>query len=167
MRRKRTTNRRVAIAGGIVGVFTSVAQLFFYVILLLDVAGYDIDTGGDLFLITFFGVGAGWLGSFVLALVAFVLASSRHPQIQPDGWPEARRSASVLLAASSVLGAPFGMFFLMMLGDVLLTLSGSDVSGYTSSMLWGWTVMSGVILLAYVVLLGKMRVLDVTSRASA
>ena len=160
MRRKRTTNRRVAIAGGIVGVFTSVAQLFFYVILLLDVAGYDIDTGGDLFLITFFGVGAGWLGSFVLA-------SSRHPQIQPDGWPEARRSASVLLAASSVLGAPFGMFFLMMLGDVLLTLSGSDVSGYTSSMLWGWTVMSGVILLAYVVLLGKMRVLDVTSRASA
>ena len=39
MRRKRTTNRRVAIAGGIVGVLTSVAQLVFYVILLLDMAG--------------------------------------------------------------------------------------------------------------------------------
>ena len=167
MRRKRTTNRRLAIAGGIVGVLTSVAQLVFYVILLLDMAGYDIDTSGQLFLITFFGVVAGWQGSFVLALVALVLASSRQPQIQPHGWPEAKRSTSVLLAASSILGTPIGMFFIMVLGGVLLTLSGRDISGYTSLMLWGCTVMSGIILLAYVILLRKMCVLDVTTGASA
>ena len=69
-----------------------------------------------------FVVGLGWIVTFILGLIACIRANSRTPQVQPDGWIEAKMPTSALLAASIVAGLPT---FIVCVVWPLMSLSGS------------------------------------------
>lgn len=162
MRRKRTTNRWVAIAGGVLGLITSVAQLAYLVIVLLNGTYFELEVGLAT-VIAFvgpLGIGAGWSISFIPALIACLQARSRNPQTQLDGWPEAKGVTAVLLASSIALGVPVASLV------VAVYLSGG--SGFLSDswklMFGGSIVGASIIVVAYVILLIRICTLDVTAR---
>ena len=162
MRRKRTTNRRVAIAGGVLGLVTSVARLAYLVIVLLNGTYFELEVGLAV-VIAFvgpLGIGAGWSISFIPALIACLQARSRNPQTQPDGWPEAKGVTAVLLASSIALGVPVASLV------VAVYLSGGSGLGsdFWKFMFGGSMVGAGIVAVAYVILLIKICTLDVTAR---
>ena len=162
MRRKRTTNRRVAIVGGVLGLITSVAQLAYLVIVLLNGTYFELEVGLAIVIVFVgpLGIGVGWSISFIPALIACLQARSRNPQTQPDGWPEAKGVTAVLLASSIALGVPVASLV------VAVYLSGGSGFGSDSwkLMFGGSIVGAGVIAVAYVILLIKICTLDVTAR---
>ena len=162
MRRKRTTNRRVAIAGGVLGLITSVAQLAYLVIVLLNGTYFELEVGLAIFIafVGPLGIGAGWSISFIPALIACLQARSRNPQTQPDGWPEAKGVTAVLLASSIALGVPVASLV------VAVYLSGGSGLGsdFWKFMFGGSMVGAGIVAVAYVILLIKICTLDVTAR---
>ena len=112
LERKRTTNRRVAVSGSIVGLVTAIIQMIVTATLFIAneyVGVRDIGLMLLSALIIVFGpvvVGIGCVGSFILGLIACIQSHSRIDRIQPDGWGEAKMPTSALLATSIVLGLP-------------------------------------------------------------
>ena len=112
VQRKRSATRKVSVAGGIIGLITMIIQMIFtttFLALLIAHGEYDLPFGFfALFvvLVTPYIVGIAWVATFILALIACIRAHSRTPQVQPDGWVEAKMPTSALLAASIVAGLP-------------------------------------------------------------
>lgn len=122
--RKRTTNRRFAVSGSIVGLITVIIQLIVaatFVIAPQVLGARDIDLMALAMLILFLGpivVGIGWIISFIVSLIACTQAHSQTDRIQPDGWSEAKMPTSALLAASIVLGIPAVIIFVTLIHAV-------------------------------------------------
>ena len=112
VQRKRSATRKVSVAGGIIGLITMIIQMIFtttFLALLITHGEYDLPFGFfALFvvLVTPYIVGIAWVATFILALIACIRAHSRTPQVQPDGWVEAKMPTSAMLAASIVAGVP-------------------------------------------------------------
>nr|WP_236592760.1 hypothetical protein [Actinomyces sp. HMT 175] len=123
--RKRSATRKVSVAGSIIGLITMSIQ----VIATSSVfAAYILPPLEFTFLallmaiVAPFVVGLGWIVTFILGLIACIRANSRTPQVQPDGWIEAKMPTSALLAASIVAGLPT---FIVCVVWPLMSLSGS------------------------------------------
>ena len=112
VQRKRSATRKVSVAGGIIGLITMIIQMIFtttFLALLIAHGEYDLPFGFfALFvvLVTPYIVGIAWVATFILALIACIRAHSRTPQVQPDGWIEAKLPTLMLLVASFVAGLP-------------------------------------------------------------
>ena len=130
VQRKRSATRKVSVAGGIIGLITMIIQMIFtttFLALLIAHGEYDLPFGFfALFvvLVTPYIVGIAWVATFILALIACIRAHSRTPQVQPDGWVEAKMPTSALLAASVVAGLPI---FIICVVWPLTALSGSNL----------------------------------------
>ena len=130
VQRKRSATRKVSVAGGIIGLITMIIQMIFtttFLALLITHGEYDLPFGFfALFvvLVTPYIVGIAWVATFILALIACIRAHSRTPQVQPDGWVEAKMPTSALLAASVVAGLPI---FIICVVWPLTALSGSTL----------------------------------------
>ncbi len=171
--RKRTTNRRVAISGSIVGLITAIIQLIVTATLFLAPQYLGPPDFGVLLamLIIFFGpivVGIGWISSFIVSLIACVQAHSRDAGTQPEGWSEAKMPTSALMAASIVLGIPIVIMY-----TTLIKMVQSDIDRLIDD-LFGPVVVScavvQVLLTAgYIYLLRRSTALDasVSPRATS
>ena len=109
VQRKRSATRKVSVAGSIIGLITMSIQViasssvfvayilppleFTFLALLMAIAAP-------------FVVGLGWIVTFILGLIACIRANSRTPQVQPDGWDDAKSPTLMLLVASFVAGLP-------------------------------------------------------------
>ena len=112
VQRKRSATRKVSVAGSIIGLITMMIQIIFttYELLTVNLRGEEY-LGLALFAVLMliaapFVVGLGWIVTFILGLIACIRANSRTPQVQPDGWIEAKLPTLMLLVASFVAGLP-------------------------------------------------------------
>ena len=163
VQRKRSANRKVSVAGGIIGLITMIIQMIFtttFLALLIAHGEYDLPFGFyALFvvLVTPYIVGVAWVATFILALVACIRAHSRTPQAQPDGWVEAKMPTSALLAASIVAGLPT---FIVCVVWPLMSLSGSALE----PLLVFCALVEVLIAAGFIVLLRRSKALDPSVR---
>ena len=165
VQRKRSATRKVSVAGGIIGLITMSIQViasssvfvayilppleFTFLALLMAIAAP-------------FVVGLGWIVTFVLGLIACIRANSRTPQVQPDGWIEAKMPTSALLAASIVAGLPTLVIFLTWFWQIH---RGTDTYVLYAVLVVSYLVQV-LIAVGFIVLLRKSKALDPTVRAS-
>ena len=109
-----------------------------------------------------FVVGLGWIVTFILGLIACIRANSRTPQVQPDGWIEAKMPTSALLAASIVAGLPTLVIFLTWFWQIH---RGTDTYVLYAVLVVSYLVQV-LIAVGFIVLLRKSKALDPTVRAS-
>ena len=165
VQRKRSATRKVSVAGGIIGLITMIIQMIFtttFLALLIAHGEYDLPFGFfALFvvLVTPYIVGIAWVATFILALIACIRAHSRTPQVQPDGWVEAKMPTSALLAASVVAGLPI---FIICVVWPLTALSGSTLE----PLLVVCDLVEVLIAVGLVFLLRMSKALDPAVRAS-
>ena len=163
VQRKRSANRKVSVAGSIIGLITMIIQMIFtttFLALLIAHGEYDLPFGFyALFvvLVTPYIVGVAWVATFILALVACIRAHSRTPQAQPDGWVEAKMPTSALLAASIVAGLPT---FIVCVVWPLMSLSGSALE----PLLVFCALVEVLIAAGFIVLLRRSKALDPSVR---
>ena len=163
VQRKRSATRKVSVAGGIIGLITMIIQMIFtttFLALLIAHGEYDLPFGfSALFvvLVTPYIVGIAWVATFILALIACIRAHSRTPQVQPDGWVEAKMPTSALLAASIVAGLPA---FIVCVVWPLMSLSGSALE----PLLVVCALVEVLIAVGFIVLLRKSKALDPSVR---
>ena len=163
VQRKRSATRKVSVAGGIIGLLTMIIQMIFtttFLALLIAHGEYDLPFGFyALFvvLVTPYIVGVAWVATFILALVACIRAHSRTPQVQPDGWVEAKMPTSALLAASVVAGLPT---FIVCVVWPLMSLSGSALE----PLLVFCALVEVLIAAGFIVLLRRSKALDPSVR---
>ena len=163
VRRKRSATRVVSLVSGIVGMITMIIQMIFtttYLALLIAHGEYDLPFGFfALFVVlgTPYIVGVAWVATFILALVACIRAHSRTPQVQPDGWVEAKMPTSALLAASIVAGLPT---FIVCVVWPLMALSGSALE----PLLVACDLVEALIAVGFVFLLRMSKALDPSVR---
>ena len=175
VQRKRSATRKVSVAGGIIGLITMIIQMIFtttFLALLIAHGEYDLPFGFfALFvvLVTPYIVGIAWVSTFILALIACIRAHSRTPQVQPDGWVEAKMPTSALLAASIVAGLPTLVIYATLFWQIY---HGTD-DGYThtytyvfNSMLVACDLVEALIAVGFVFLLRMSKALDPAVRAS-
>ena len=159
VQRKRSATRTVSLLSGIVGMITMIIQMIFtttFLALLITHGEYDLPYGFfALFvvLVTPYIVGVAWVATFILALIACIRAHSRTPQVQPDGWVEAKMPTSALLAASVVAGLPT---FIVCVVWPLMALSGSALE----PLLVVCALVEVLIAVGFIVLLRMSRALD-------
>ncbi|WP_243858927.1 hypothetical protein [Actinomyces sp. ZJ308] len=163
--RKRTTNRRVAVSGSIVGLITTIIQLIVTATFFVASEYLGPDDIGLIvlaMLILFFGpivVGVGWISSFVVSLIACIQAHSQTDRTQPDGWTEAKMPTSALLAASIVLGIPTVIMY-----ATLIEAAESDsdrlINGTLGPMTVFWAVVQVLLTVGYIYLLRRITALD-------
>ena len=162
---KRSATRKVSVAGSIIGLITMSIQViasssvfvayilppleFTFLALLMAIAAP-------------FVVGLGWIVTFILGLIACIRANSRTPQVQPDGWIEAKMPTSALLAASIVAGLPTLVIFLTWFWQIH---RGTDTYVLYAVLVVSYLVQ-GLIAVGFIVLLRKSKALDPTMRAS-
>ena len=169
VQRKRSATRKVSVAGGIIGLITMIIQMIFtttFLALLIAHGEYDLPFGFlALFvvLITPYIVGIAWVATFILALIACIRAHSRTPQIQPDGWVEAKMPTSALLAASVVAGLPI---FIICVVWPLTALSGSTLEPLLEPLLVVCDLVEVLIAVGLVFLLRMSKALDPAVKAS-
>ena len=169
VQRKRSATRKVSVAGGIIGLITMIIQMIFtttFLALLITHGEYDLPFGFlALFvvLITPYIVGIAWVATFILALIACIRAHSRTPQVQPDGWVEAKMPTSALLAASVVAGLPI---FIICVVWPLTALSGSTLEPLLEPLLVVCDLVGVLIAVGLVFLLRMSKALDPAVRAS-
>ena len=165
VQRKRSATRKVSVAGGIIGLITMSIQViasssvfvayifppleFTFLALLMAIAAP-------------FVVGLGWIVTFILGLIACIRANSRTPQVQPDGWIEAKMPTSALLAASIVAGLPTLVIFLTWFWQIH---RGTDTYVLYAVLVVSYLVQV-LIAVGFIVLLRKSKALDPTVRAS-
>ena len=163
--RKRSATRKVSVAGSIIGLITMSIQViatssvfvayisppleFTFLALLMAIAAP-------------FVVGLGWIVTFILGLIACIRANSRTPQVQPDGWIEAKMPTSALLAASIVAGLPTLVIFLTWFWQIH---RGTDTYVLYAVLVVSYLVQV-LIAVGFIVLLRKSKALDPTVRAS-
>ena len=169
VQRKRSATRKVSVAGGIIGLITMIIQMIFtttFLALLIAHGEYDLPFGFfALFvvLVTPYIVGIAWVATFILALIACIWAHSRTPQVQPDGWVEAKMPTSALLAASVVAGLPI---FIICVVWPLTALSGSNLEPLLEPLLVVCDLMEALIVVGFVFLLRMSKALDPAARVS-
>ena len=169
VQRKRSATRKVSIAGSIIGLITMIIQMIFtttFLALLIAHGEYDLPFGFfALFvvLVTPYIVGIAWVATFILALIACIRAHSRTPQVQPDGWVEAKMPTSALLAASVVAGLPI---FIICVVWPLTALSGSTLEPLLEPLLVVCDLVEVLIAVGLVFLLRMSKALDPAVRAS-
>ena len=169
VQRKRSATRKVSVAGGIIGLITMIIQMIFtttFLALLITHGEYDLPFGFfALFvvLVTPYIVGIAWVATFILALIACIRAHSRTPQVQPDGWVEAKMPTSALLAASVVAGLPI---FIICVVWPLTALSGSTLEPLLEPLLVVCDLVEVLIAVGLVFLLRMNKALDPAVRAS-
>ena len=163
VQRKRSATRTVSLLSGIVGMITMIIQMIFtttFLALLITHGEYDLPFGFfALFvvLVTPYIVGVAWVATFILALIACVRAHSRTPQVQPDGWVEAKMPTSALLAASIVAGLPT---FIVCVVWPLMSLSGSALE----PLLVLCALVEILIAVGFIILLRRSKALDPSVR---
>ena len=163
VQRKRSATRTVSLLSGIVGMITMIIQMIFtttFLALLIAHGEYDLPFGFfALFvvLVTPYIVGVAWVATFILALIACIRAHSRTPQVQPDGWVEAKMPTSALLAASIVAGLPA---FIVCVVWPLMSLSGSALE----PLLVFCALVEVLIAAGFIVLLRRSKALDPSVR---
>ncbi|WP_430515488.1 hypothetical protein [Actinomyces oris] len=169
VQRKRSATRKVSVAGGIIGLLTMIIQMIFtttFLALLIAHGEYDLPFGFfALFvvLVTPYIVGIAWVATFILALIACIRAHSRTPQVQPDGWVEAKMPTSALLAASVVAGLPI---FIICVVWPLTALSGSTLEPLLEPLLVVCDLVEVLIAVGLVFLLRMSKALDPAVKAS-
>ena len=169
VQRKRSATRKVSVAGGIIGLITMIIQMIFtttFLALLIAHGEYDLPFGFfALFvvLVTPYIVGIAWVATFILALIACIRAHSRTPQVQPDGWVEAKMPTSALLAASVVAGLPI---FIICVVWPLTALSGSNLEPLLEPLLVVCDLVEVLITVGLVFLLRMSKALDPAARVS-
>ena len=169
VQRKRSATRKVSVAGGIIGLITMIIQMIFtttFLALLITHGEYDLPFGFfALFvvLVTPYIVGIAWVATFILALIACIRAHSRTPQVQPDGWVEAKMPTSALLAASVVAGLPI---FIICVVWPLTALSGSTLEPLLEPLLVVCDLVEVLIAVGLVFLLRMSKALDPAVKAS-
>ena len=162
VQRKRSATRKVSVAGSIIGLITMSIQViatssvfvayilppleFTFLALLMAIAAP-------------FVVGLGWIVTFILGLIACIRANSRTPQVQPDGWIEAKLPTLMLLVASIVAGLPTLAIYVAWFSE------GSSESVLTS-LLFACDLVEVVIAVGFVFLLRMSKALDPMVRAS-
>ena len=169
VQRKRSATRKVSVAGGIIGLITMIIQMIFtttFLALLIAHGEYDLPFGFfALFvvLVTPYIVGIAWVATFILALIACIRAHSRTPQVQPDGWVEAKMPTSALLAASVVAGLPI---FIICVVWPLTALSGSNLEPLLEPLLVVCDLVEVLITVGLVFLLRMSKALDPAVKTS-
>ena len=162
VQRKRSATRKVSVAGSIIGLITMSIQViatssvfvayilppleFVFLALLMAIAAP-------------FVVGLGWIVTFILGLIACIRANSRTPQVQPDGWIEAKLPTLMLLVASFVAGLPTLAIYVAWFSE------GSSESVLTS-LLFACDLVEVVIAVGFVFLLRMSKALDPVVRGS-
>ena len=165
VQRKRSATRKVSVAGSIIGLITMMIQIIFttYELLTVNLRGEEYLELALLALLMMiaapFVVGLGWIVTFILGLIACIRANSRTPQVQPDGWIEAKLPTLMLLVASFVAGLPILAIYVAWLSE------GSSDSAVTS-LLVACDLVEVVIAVGFVFLLRMSKALDPMVRAS-
>ena len=173
VQRKRSATRKVSVAGSIIGLITMMIQIIVttYELLTVNLQGEEYLELALLALLMMiaapFVVGLGWIVTFILGLIACIRANSRTPQVQPDGWIEAKMPTSALLAASIVAGLPTLVIFLTWFWQIH---HGIDDGGTHTYVLYIVLVASYLvqilIAVGFIVLLRRSKALDPSVRAS-
>ena len=165
VQRKRSATRKVSVAGSIIGLITMMIQIIFttYELLTVNLRGEEY-LGLALFAVLMliaapFVVGFGWIVTFILGLIACIRANSRTPQVQPDGWIEAKLPTLMLLVASFVAGLPTLAIYVAWFSE------GSSESVLTS-LLFACDLVEVVIAVGFVFLLRMSKALDPVVRGS-
>ena len=173
VQRKRSATRKVSVAGSIIGLITMMIQIIFttYELLTVNLRGEEYLELALLALLMMiaapFVVGLGWIVTFILGLIACIRANSRTPQVQPDGWIEAKMPTSALLAASIVAGLPTLAILLTWCWQIH---HGIDDGGTDTYVLYTVLVASYLvqilIAVGFIVLLRRSKALDPSVRVS-
>ena len=165
VQRKRSATRKVSVAGSIIGLITMSIQVIAsssvfvaYILLPLEFTFLALLMA----IAAPFVVGLGWIVTFILGLIACIRANSRTPQVQPDGWIEAKMPTSALLAASIVAGLPTLVIFLTWFWQIH---RGTDTYVLYAVLVVSYLVQV-LIAVGFIVLLRKSKALDPTMRAS-
>ena len=165
VQRKRSATRKVSVAGSIIGLITMMIQIIFttYELLTVNLRGEEY-LGLALFAVLMliaapFVVGFGWIVTFILGLIACIRVNSRTPQVQPDGWIEAKLPTLMLLVASFVAGLPTLAIYVAWFSE------GSPESVLTS-LLVACDLVEVVIAVGFIVVLRMSKALDPVVRAS-
>ena len=165
VQRKRSATRKVSIAGSIIGLITMMIQIIFttYELLTANLQGEEYLELALLALLMMivapFVVGLGWIVTFMLGVIACIRANSRTPQVQSDGWIEAKMPTSALLAASIVAGLPTLTIYVAWFSE------GSSESVLTS-LLVACDLVEVLIAAGFIVMLRMSKALDPAVRAS-
>ena len=172
--RKRSATRKVSVADSIIGLITMSIQVIAATTLFVtSVVPRDpsleftfLDFIGLLAMIfTPFVVGLGWIVTFILGLIACIRANSRTPQVQPDGWIEAKMPTSALLAASIVAGLPTLAILLTWFWQIHHGIGGTDTYVLYTVLVASYLVQV-LIAVGFIVLLRRSKALDPSVRAS-
>ena len=173
VQRKRSATRKVSVAGSIIGLITMMIQIIFttYELLTVNLRGEEYLELALLALLMMiaapFIVGLGWIVTFILGLIACIWANSRTPQVQPDGWIEAKMPTSALLAASIVAGLPTLVIFLTWFWQIHHGIDDGDTHTYVLyTVLVASYLVQVLIAVGFIVLLRKSKALDPTVRVS-
>ena len=174
VQRKRSATRKVSVAGSIIGLITMSIQVIATTTLFVtSVVPRDpsleftfLDFIGLLAMIfTPFVVGLGLIVTFILGLIACIRANSRTPQVQPDGWIEAKMPTSALLAASIVAGLPTLAILLTWFWQIHHGIGGTDTYVLFTVLVASYLVQV-LIAVGFIVLLRRSKALDPSVRAS-
>ena len=171
VQRKRSATRKVSVAGSIIGLITMMIQIIFttYELLTVNLQGEEYLELALLALLMMiaapFIVGLGWIVTFILGLIACVRANSRTPQVQPDGWIEAKMPTSALLAASIVAGLPTLAIFLTWFWQIHHGIGGTDTYVLFTVLVASYLVQV-LIAVGFIVLLRRSKALDPSVRVS-
>ena len=169
--RKRSATRKVSVAGSIIGLITMMIQIIFttYELLTANLQGEEYLELALLALLMMiaapFIVGLGWIVTFILGLIACIRANSRTPQVQPDGWIEAKMPTSALLAASIVAGLPTLAIFLTWFWQIHHGIGGTDTYVLFTVLVASYLVQV-LIAVGFIVLLRRSKALDPSVRVS-
>ena len=165
VQRKRSATRKVSVAGSIIGLITMMIQIIVttYELLTVNLRGEEY-LGLALFAVLMLivapiVVGFGWIVTFILGLIACIRANSRTPQVQPDGWGEAKSPTLMLLVASIVAGPPTLAIYVAWFSE------GSSESA-VKSLLVACDLVQVLISVGFIVLLRMSKALDPVVRAS-
>ena len=164
--RKRSATRKVSVAGSIIGLITMSIQVIatssVFVAYILPPLEFTF-LALLMAIVAPFVVGLGWIVTFILGLIACIRANSRTPQVQPDGWIEAKMPTSALLAASVVAGLPI---FIICVVWPLTALSGSNLEPLLEPLLVVCDLVEVLITVGLVFLLRMSKALDPAVKTS-
>ena len=165
VQRKRSATRKVSVAGSIIGLITMMIQIIVttYELLTVNLQGEEYLELALLALLMMivapFVVGLGWIVTFMLGVIACIRANSRTPQVQPDGWDDAKSPTLMLLVASIVAGLPTLAIYVAWFSE------GSSESAVTS-LLVACDLVEVLIAAGFIVVLRMSKALDPVVRAS-
>ena len=170
--RKRSATRKVSLASGIIGVITMPIQMIIVVTMFLAI-GYVWHQSPFLLFVSLLivifvpmVVGLGWILTFILALVACVQARSRMPQVQPDGWVQAKKPTLALLVTSIVAGLPTLIMYVVLSEGLSGGGTAEFIDGFLEPLLMVFGLTQLLIAVGFVFLLRMSKALDPAVRVS-